>query len=61
MTVRDLKDQLDAFDNNMEVVIGIRQRYGINLAMEMDNNLDEYNVTAIGGEDGRGSCNYRRK
>lgn len=53
MTVRELIDQLEAFDDDMEVVIGMQQTYGTNFAMEIENNLDEYNVTAFGGEDCR--------
>ena len=53
MTVRELKDQLETFDDDMEVVIGMQQTYGTNFAMEIENNLDEYNVTAFGGEDCR--------
>lgn len=53
MTVRELKDQLETFDDDMEVVIGMQQTYGTNFAMEIENNLDEYNVTVFGGEDCR--------
>ena len=53
MTVRELKDQLETFDDDMEVVIGMQQTYGTNFAMEIEDNLDEYNVTAFGGEDCR--------
>lgn len=53
MTVRELKDQLETFDDDMEVVIGMQQTYGTNFAMEIESNLDEYNVTTFGGEDCR--------
>lgn len=53
MTVRELKDQLETFDDDMKVVIGMQQIYGTNFAMEIENNLDEYNVAAFGGEDCR--------
>lgn len=53
MTVKELKDQLETFDGDMEVVIGMQQTYGTNFAMEIESNLDEYNVTAFGGEDCR--------
>lgn len=53
MTVRDLKDQLEAFDDDMEVVIGMQQTYGTNFAMEIENNLDEYNITSFDEEDYR--------
>ena len=32
MTVKELKDQLNAFDDNMEVVIGLRQVLVTNFA-----------------------------
>lgn len=35
MTVRELKDQLETFNDDMEVVIGMQQTYGINFAMEI--------------------------
>ena len=53
MTVRELKDQLETFDDDMEVVIGMQQTYGTNFAMEIENNLDEYNVTTFVGENCR--------
>ncbi len=53
MTVRELIDQLEAFDDDMDVVIGMQQTYGTNFAMEIENCIDEYNVTAFGGEDCR--------
>lgn len=53
MTVKELKNQLDSFDEDMEVVIGMKQTYGTNFAMEIDGYIDEYNVTAFGGEDCR--------
>ena len=53
MTVRELRDQLEAFDDDMEVVIGMQQTHGTNFVMEIENNLDEYNVTVFDGEDCR--------
>lgn len=53
MTVGELKAQLQVFDDDMEVVIGMQQTYGTNFAMEIESNLDEYNVTAFGREDCR--------
>lgn len=53
MTVRELKNQLETFDDDMEVVIGMQQVYGTNFAMEIENNLDEYNVAVFGDEDCR--------
>ena len=37
----------------MEVVIGMQQTYGSNFAMEIENCIDEYNVTTFGDEDCR--------
>lgn len=53
MTVRELINQLEGFDDDMEVVIGMQQAYGSNFAMEIDGCVDEYNVTAFGDEDSR--------
>lgn len=53
MTVRELRNQLEGFDDDMEVVIGMRQDYGSNFAMEISGCVDEYNVTAFGDEDCR--------
>ena len=53
MTVRDLKNQLEAFDDDTEVVIGIQQTYATDFAMEIEDNLDEYNITAFDVEDYR--------
>lgn len=53
MTIRELRNQLEGFDDDMEVVIGMRQDYGSNFAMEISNCVDEYNVTAFGDEDCR--------
>lgn len=53
MTVEELIDQLEGFDGDMEVVIGMQQTYGSNFAMEIENCIDEYNVTTFGDEDCR--------
>lgn len=53
MTVRELIDQLEGFDGDMEVVIGMQQTYGSNFAMEIESCVDEYDVTAFGDEDCR--------
>lgn len=53
MTVGELRNQLDGFDDDMEVVIGMRQDYGSDFAMEIIGCVDEYNITAFGNEDCR--------
>lgn len=53
MTVRELINQLEGFNDDMEVVIGMQQTYGSNFAMEIECCVDEYNVTAFGDEDCR--------
>ena len=49
MTVKELKDQLNAFDDNMEVVIGLRQVLGTNFANEIRGCLVGCNVTTPNG------------
>lgn len=45
MTVRELIDKLECFDDDMEVRIGMIQRYGSNFANEIcDNNIEERTV-----------------
>lgn len=53
MTVRELINQLEGFDDDMEVAIGMQQTYGSNFAMEIESCVDEYNITNFGGEDCR--------
>lgn len=35
MTVGELKEKLDQYDNNMEVVIGMIQNHGLNFASQI--------------------------
>lgn len=53
MTVKELKDQLNEFDDNLEVVIGVRQVLGTNFANEIRGCVVECNVTASNGKDYR--------
>lgn len=53
MTVRELINQLEGYDDDMEVVIGMQQTYGSNFAMEIDGCVDEYNVASFGDKDSR--------
>ena len=52
MTVRDLIDELENFDEDMEVVIGMIQNYGSNFAMNIME-VDEHEVSNWYKEDCR--------
>lgn len=45
MTVRDLINELENFDEDTKVVIGMRQSYGSDFAMNIDS-VDEHSVNA---------------
>ena len=49
MTVRELINWLEDFDEDAEVVIGMQQTYGTNFAMEIENVSDE-NVNLFYGD-----------
>lgn len=49
MTVRELIDALECFDEDMEVRIGMRQTYGTDFAMEISD-VEEHNVMGFYGE-----------
>ena len=54
MTVRDLIDILENFDDDMEVRIGMKQRYGTDFAREIDDNyIEEYTINSFYGNDYR--------
>ena len=53
MTVRDLIEALEEFDDNMEVVIGMKQTYGSDFAMDIEYDVDEYRINAFYGDDSR--------
>ena len=44
MTVRDLIDALEEFDEDMEVRIGMIQRYGSNFALSICENVEEHTI-----------------
>jgi hypothetical protein len=47
MTVRDLIDILENFDDDMPVKIGMIQNYGSNFAMEIsENNIEEHEINS---------------
>ena len=50
MTVRELIDILENFDDDMEVRIGMQQTYGTDFAMDIID-VEEYTVNAFYGED----------
>ena len=52
MTVRDLINELENFDEDMEVVIGMEQNYGSDFAMGIAE-VDEYNISNWYKEDCR--------
>ncbi len=51
MTVRDLIEELEQFDEDMEVRIGMIQNYGSNFAMNIIDNIAEHTIRAFYGSD----------
>lgn len=51
MTVRDLIDTLEQFDDDMEVKIGMIQNYGSNFAMDICDEIEEHNINSFYGDD----------
>ena len=52
MTVRDLINILENFDDDTEVRIGMKQNYGTDFAMEIDDSyIEEYPINAFYGKD----------
>lgn len=51
MTVRDLIDALEKFDEDMEVRIGMIQNHGSNFAMKIMYNIAVHNINSFYGED----------
>lgn len=51
MTVRDLIDALEEFDEDMEVRIGMIQNYGCNFAMDIMCDVEEHNIRSFYGDD----------
>ena len=50
MTVRELIDMLENFDDDMEVRIGMQQTYGTDFAMRI-RDVEEYPINAFYGDD----------
>ena len=51
MTVRDLIDMLEQFDEDMEVRIGMIQNYGSNFAMNICDDVAEHKIRSFYGDD----------
>ena len=51
MTVRDLIEMLEEFDEDMEVRIGMIQRYGSNFAMNICGDVEEHKIRSFYGSD----------
>ena len=51
MTVRDLIEMLEEFDEDMEVRIGMIQRYGSNFAMNICEDIEEHTIRSFYGKD----------
>lgn len=51
MTVRDLIEMLEEFDEDMEVRIGMIQNYGSNFAMNIRDDIAEHNIRSYYGDD----------
>lgn len=50
MTVKDLIDALEQFDDDMEVKIGMIQNYGSNFAMDICDEIEEHNINSFYGD-----------
>lgn len=53
MTVRELIEMLEEFDEDMEVRIGMIQNYGSNFAMNIVDDIAEHNIRTFYGADFR--------
>ena len=51
MTVRDLIDMLEEFDEDMDVIIGMQQKYGSDFAMDISYDIGEYKVNTFDDDD----------
>lgn len=50
MTVRELIDALEQFDEDMEVCIGMIQRYGSDFAMNICEDIEEHSIHSFYGK-----------
>lgn len=53
MTVRELIESLKDFDGDMQVRIGMEQKYGSDFAMHIVDDIDEFNINSFYGNDYR--------
>lgn len=51
MTVRELIDELENYDEDTEVRIGMIQNYGSNFAMNIMCNVEEHTIRSFYGDD----------
>lgn len=51
MTVRELIEMLEEFDDDMEVRIGMIQNRGSNFAMNVIDDIAEHNINSFYGDD----------
>lgn len=51
MTVRELINELERFNDDMEVRIGMIQNYGSNFAMDIMCEIEEHNISSFYGDD----------
>ena len=51
MTVRDLIEELEQFDEDMEIRIGMIQNYGSNFAMNIIDDIAEHTIKSFYGKD----------
>jgi hypothetical protein len=51
MKVRDLIEELEQFDDDMEVRIGMIQNYGSNFAMNVVDEIAEHTIKSFYGDD----------
>lgn len=51
MKVRDLIEELEQFDEDMEVRIGMIQNYGSNFAMNIIDDIAEHRINTFYGKD----------
>lgn len=49
--MRELIDELENFDEDMEVRIGMIQNYGSNFAMNIMRDVEEHNIRSFYGDD----------
>lgn len=51
MKIRDLINELERFDEDMDVCIGMIQNYGSNFAMNIIDNIAEHTINSFYGDD----------